>query len=265
MRKKEVIFGNKFRDLDNGYNIFYRDIHEVNNFFINCNKEIPFVLVSHNSDGKITDNPTRFNVGSSNDVTVDNIPPNLIHWYSQNVCITHNKVSSIPIGLENDIWFPEINKIDKIIEKNNNLNLEFQNLLYICFNIQNNPFHREEPYRLFCNLSWSTVENGINGNNDYFNKYLDRIYTHKFVLCPEGNGTDTHRTWETLYVGSIPIEKRNINNSFYEGKLPICFVDEWSEINEEFLNNEYNRITNTIYNLELLTINYWKNKIINTI
>jgi hypothetical protein len=51
--KEQIIFGNKFRDLDNGYNIFYRDIHEVNDFFINCNKEIPFILISHNSDENI--------------------------------------------------------------------------------------------------------------------------------------------------------------------------------------------------------------------
>lgn len=262
--KEQVIFGNKFIDLDNGYNIFYRDIHEANNFFVNCNKEIPFVLVSHNSDGKVTNKPTRFNVGSSNDANIMYIPSNLVHWYSQNICVNFKGLESIPIGLENDVWFPKINKIDKIINKLQEIK-NYQNLMYICFNINNNIQQREEPYRLFSNQFWCTVENGINGNNEYFNKYLDRIYNHKFVLCPEGNGTDTHRTWETLYVGSIPIEKRNINNSFYEGKLPICFVDEWSEINEKFLNNEYNRISNTDYNLDLLTIDYWKNKIKTTL
>jgi len=88
------------------------------------------------------------------------------------------------------------------------------------------------------------------------------VKKHKFVLCPEGNGTDTHRTWETLYVGSIPIEKRNINNSFYQD-LPICFVDSLSEINEDFLNYEFDRIKNTKWNLDKLNFSYWKDKIIN--
>ena len=29
--------------------------------------------------------------------------------------------------------------------------------------------------------------------------------TYKFVACPRGNGIDTHRLWETIYRGSIPV------------------------------------------------------------
>ena len=93
-----------------------------------------------------------------------------------------------------------------------------------------------------------------------FDRYIENIHSHKFVLCPEGNGTDTHRTWETLYTGSIPIEKRNLNNRFYQD-LPICFVDNWSEISESFLENEYYRIKNSTWNLEKLDFNFWKSKI----
>ena len=28
---------------------------------------------------------------------------------------------------------------------------------------------------------------------------------YKFVVAPLGNGPDSHRIWETLYAGSIPI------------------------------------------------------------
>ena len=93
-----------------------------------------------------------------------------------------------------------------------------------------------------------------------FENYIDNIYNHKFVICPEGNGIDTHRKWETLYLKSIPIEKRCINSSFYED-LPICLVNDWSEITEEFLNKEYNRISNSTWNLNKLDMFYWKNEI----
>lgn len=262
--KEEIIFGNKFRNLDNGFNIFYRDIHEVNDFFVNCNKEIPFILISHNSDGSVTDNPTRFNVGSSNDADSRLIPDNLVCWYTQNVKVKHSKIKSIPIGMENDIWFPEINKIEKIINKINE-EKTYINDVYMCFNINNNFSERNYLFNLLNNKSFVTSEIGYNGNNDLFNRFLNNIYNHKFVVCPEGNGIDTHRTWETLYLGSIPIEKRNFNNIYYENKLPICFVNDWNEINEDFLEKEYNRIKNTDYNLDLLNFNYWKNKIENTI
>ena len=33
---------------------------------------------------------------------------------------------------------------------------------------------------------------------------------HNFVLAPWGNGIDTHRFWEILYSGSIPVTKKHI-------------------------------------------------------
>jgi hypothetical protein len=102
---------------------------------------------------------------------------------------------------------------------------------------------------------------GRNGKN--FDSYLDSIYNHKFVVSPQGNGIDTHRTWEPLYMGSIPIEKRNLNNRFYTD-LPICFVDDWGQLTKNFLDSEFDRITSREWNLKMLTFEYWKNKILLT-
>jgi hypothetical protein len=256
------IQGEKFKSIANNENIFYCDIHNAEYFFNSPPKE-NFILITHNSDGKITENPIRFNSGSSNDVDISKIslPNNLIKWYSQNVDVVNDKIESIPIGLENSEWFRDLKKIEKIKQKQTELK-QHKNLLYICHNINTNHLQRSEPYRLFSQKNWATVEHGTNGDN--FDRYLNNIHSHTFVLCPEGNGIDTHRTWETLYVNSIPIEKRNLNNRFYQD-LPICFVDEWSDITEDFLNKEYERIINTIWNLEKLNFKYWENKIKNNI
>ena len=256
----ELIQGEKFTYLDNGFNVFYRDTHEVNDFFKNPPNE-KFILISHNSDGKIKKDNIRTNDGSSNAADISNIPKNLVKWFAQNVCVDHEKVFSIPIGLENSKWFTNLNKKEKIIKKQIEKK-EYKNLLYICHNIQTNISERKEPYEIFKDKTWTTLEYGVNGNN--FDSYLNNLHSHKFILCPEGNGTDTHRTWESLYVGSIPIEKRNYNNRFYND-LPICFVDEWSDITEEFLNKEYERIVNTDWNLEKLKFHYWSDKIKNII
>lgn len=246
----DLIHGEKFIGLSDNEKIFYRKTEHVNEFLKNPPKE-DFILVSHNSDGKILDYDTQFGAN------VNYIPNNLIKWYGQNVCINHEKVKSIPIGLENTIWFPEIRKYDKIsqivTEKKN-----IRNLLYVNHNINTNPIEREKPYEIFRNKSWVTLINGSNGFN--FNDYLNNIYNHKFVLCPEGNGTDTHRTWETLYLNTIPIEKRNVNNQFYTD-LPICFVDDWDEINEIFLENEHERITRLKWNNNKLKFSYWESLI----
>lgn len=247
----EYIQGEKFINLNDNVSIFYIKTEDVNHFFYNPPKN-PFILISHNSDGKILNYDTKFGAN------INNMPNNLIKWYGQNVCVIHDKIESIPIGLENSMWFKEINKPLKIYNKNKE-DKNFKNLLYINHNIQTNYSERYKPYEMFKKSEFVTLVNGMNGLN--FDDYIDNIFNHKFVLCPEGNGTDTHRTWETLYLRSIPIEKRNINNQFYSD-LPICFIDSWDEITEEFLNNEYERITKNIFNLQKLDFNYWKSKII---
>lgn len=249
----EFIIGEKFRNLSDNIGIFYCDTHEVNHFFDNTKIDGEFILITHNSDGKIKFGGTQFPDGD-----INKIPENLIKWYAQNVFDQHEKIESIPIGLENSQWFIEIGKANKIKNKVME-NKNHRNLLYINHNIDTNVNERLNPYKLFTGKSFSTCVTGRNGLN--FDQYLDDVYNHKFVICPEGNGIDTHRTWECLYLNSIPIEKRNANNSGFSD-LPICFVDDWEEINEEFLNSEYDRIINNKYDLSKLDFNYWKNKIL---
>lgn len=49
------------------------------------------------------------------------------------------------------------------------------------------------------------------------------------VACPRGNGEDTHRLWETLYRGSIPIvAKNNWSMSLSAMGVPLIALDDWS-------------------------------------
>jgi len=258
----DYIQGEKFQRLADNNKIFYVDTHNVSNF-LKTPPKTEFVLISHNSDGNITKNPKRFNAGSSNDFFFDynTLPKNLVKWFGQNVDVESEILDSIPIGLENSCWFPTIKKIDKI----NTIRVEekkYINLLYINHNINTNLTERQKPYDILKSKNWCTTEYGKNGEN--FEQYLKMLHSHIFVLCPSGNGLDTHRFWETLYVNSIPVVKRNLNNKFYTD-LPICFIDDWEELDENFLNEELIKIKKMEYNFEQLDFNFWKNKIKNTI
>lgn len=61
-------------------------------------------------------------------------------------------------------------------------------------------------------------------------------------------------------MGSIPIIKKDVWNEEFRD-LPICFINDWSDVTVEFLEYEQNRIKNTNYNLDKLTISYWIDKI----
>jgi len=225
-------------------NIVYLHTMYKNQFFdIIRGLDNKFIIVTHNSD---------INIRSA-----QNLPNNILRWYSQNVNCKDNRLFSLPIGLENSKWFPNLHKQLKLTNKVK-FTKQIRKLVYINHNINTNLKERVEPYQLLNGKSFVTIEFGSNGQN--YDNYIDQIYNHKFVICPEGNGIDTHRKWETLYLNTIPIEKRSINNSFYED-LPICFVNNWEEITEDFLNREYDRIINTKWNLDKLDMFYWLNQI----
>lgn len=247
------IQGEKFITLHNNKNVFYCHTENVNQFLISNNFNEEFILISHNGDGKVFSGGNHFPHANA-----ELIPPKMKKWYAQNVNIKHEKIESIPIGLENSRWFAELKKIEKLQQKSLE-SKKFTNWLYINHNINTNIKERLFPYELLKDQSFVTTKMGQNGFE--YENYLNDIHNHKFVLCPEGNGIDTHRTWECLYLNTIPIEKRNINNSFYKD-LPICFVDDWNEITLEFLEKEYNRIISNSWNLCKLDFDYWKNKIL---
>jgi hypothetical protein len=221
--------------------IVYTDTGYVNEFFKQIIDKKIF-LITHNGDTNIDFAPH----------------PSIIKWFTTNVNIVHPLIESIPIGLENDLWFPEVHKKEKMIAKLNEPRT-FRNLVYMNHNCATNPMVRNRLYQIYEGEQWVTSVRGSNRAN-LFDDYLDNIYNHKFVICPEGNGIDTHRTWEALYLGTIPIERKNLNNRFYDN-LPICFVNEWEDLTEEFLEREYRRIKSDKWNIAKITFEYWKNKI----
>ncbi len=100
------------------------------------------------------------------------------------------------------------------------------------------------------------------GWNSFF--YRRILLNYMFVICPEGNGIDTHRFWEALYLKTIPImEKNKISNFIKKANLPVLIINKWSDLSkydEKKLRNFY--ISNRkLFNSKYLSQNYWKKKI----
>ena len=200
----------------------------------------------------------------NSDVNIDFSPPDCVFkWFSQNVNVFHDRLESIPIGLENDRWFPELRKKEKMLAKLQEPR-KYKNLVYMNHNAGTNPTKREFLYDLFRDKPWVTIDRGVNGKG--FDEYIDNVYNHKFVICPQGNGLDTHRRWETLYMGSIPIEIKQQDSLDYWA-LSFFRVKDWGEVTEESLNTyfkdfEYKSMIH-LWNTKMLTFEWWKNKILN--
>lgn len=100
-------------------------------------------------------------------------------------------------------------------------------------------------------------------NNQPFEEYIETLKTYKFCIAPPGRGIDTHRCWEALMVGTIPIVESNTLNNLYIN-LPVVVVTDWSSITEEYLIIRYQKIIKEQnYDFDKLYTYYWKNKIFN--
>lgn len=89
-------------------------------------------------------------------------------------------------------------------------------------------------------------------------KYAKLAERYKFVACPRGNGLDTHRFWETLYRGSIPIVKESTWARLIEKLgIPLVVVPEWtpSELSKAISYAEFKDFDPR--NVSALWINYW--------
>lgn len=55
--------------------------------------------------------------------------------------------------------------------------------------------------------------------------------SYRFILCPRGNGLDTHRFWESLYRGSVPVViKSPWSQSISRLGIPIVEIEHWGAI-----------------------------------
>lgn len=87
--------------------------------------------------------------------------------------------------------------------------------------------------------------------------FFEDITKSKFVFSPEGNGIDTHRTYEALLFKAIPICEHNDDiKKKYEG-LPIIYTTDYKEITEDFLYEKYMELKGKIFDFSKLFLSYY--------
>ncbi len=176
-------------------------------------------------------------------------------WFSVNVGYNHPNLVPIPIGIASDFSLKNLNSSDFSKFKENNFHKKDINL-YINFRVNTNFKERKDIHNRFKNEPW------VISNSPDLDKitYLNNLSRASFVLCPWGNGVDTHRFWETLYAGSIPVTKKHPTYKPSEG-LPALFVNDYKEINYDLLESFMSNLDLNDYNFEKLTKEYWHKEI----
>jgi hypothetical protein len=184
--------------------------------------------------------------------TFDEIPQNVIKWYSTNCHIIDDKrLIGILFGL--NVTDGKKDGIEKIAQFKTTKNRD--KLVYL--NCSLNTFERVQLYAFYRYYDFVTSKYNINPS-----EFLEDLATHKYTLCPAGNGVDCYRIWEALYMGSIPIVEINeVTNHLLNLGLPIVGLHTLLALNPSELEFLYHKIQDKWYNYrwEVLTSSYWRN------
>ena len=188
----------------------------------------PFALITTDGDASVPSDIAKVTVEALLDC------PWMVSWHTQNYDgHAHPKILPLPIGL--DLHTPRLfTSPSRLVE-----NLKRIRALRL-------PLERV-PLRVLCDLEVSVVSDERRraitalrtcDHVDFLSKRVSqtaiwrRYAGYPFVISAQGNGLDSHRTWELLYLGSIVITKRSSLDGLFEG-LPVVLVDDWKEIGDK--------------------------------
>ena len=215
---KDIKYITELDNLDK-YNSIFVKTDILNQFYNKFGNMIENkIILTHNSDIEIDES------------YIKNIDL-LYKQFSQNCLFKNPKLVPIPIGIENRQWFDHetfhnIRK-SKDIKKTKDF--------YFFFSLNTHPSRIECYNSLKNKLIWNEKRDKEN--------YFIELKKHKYAICPRGNGIDTHRLWECLYLDVIPIV---ISSDFINiDNLPIIILNNWNEFNKENILNEFNNLINS--------------------
>ena len=127
----------------------------------------------------------------------------------------------------------------------------------LCFSLWTHP-SRQECYDIFAggdaapsfvyNLNDADDAGEVPANPNQFEKVpatlvYQKTLDSRYALCPRGCGVDTHRFYECIYLGCVPIVVRTntaFDRLYSPGTgFPCLVVERWADVTEELLDRLY--------------------------
>lgn len=183
-------------------------------------------------------------------------PENISEWYSTNVSYANEKLIPIPLGVNN---FYNKNNFDetnqKVFQKNINSSNEKKSQIFVNFTLDTNFRHRKTALKHVNLLEDKNINVDFGKNTQ---QYFENVAQSKYTLAPWGNGVDTYRFWEALYLGSCPITLSHTHYLGFKG-LPAILINSYSDLNMETLEEKYIKFNPKEINY--LNMDYWFDKI----
>jgi len=184
------------------------------------------------------------------------IPKSVRQLFLQNSFISDSDlVTTLPIGIENLRW--GVNGHPRLMKKDKNWSLRNNMLLMGPFGLTHSERYNL-PYLFSNDPNIKLVENRISPK-----LYSQLTNDYRYVAAVRGNGVDTHRFWESLYRGAMPVVKiTKWSQSLRSFDLPFVEIRDWVpddiySIFSDTVSRDFNPSE-----IDSLWWPFWKNQII---
>jgi hypothetical protein len=186
--------------------------------------------------------------------------------FSTNLRPVRGFSTSLPLGLTNDSNESPIHAIlgnhSHLVRASEDSNIadSYMGSLLINFTVGNSSKNRRPIIDLLPRLKreYKIIESAPDFSEVGRINYLKSLRTTNLVLCPEGNGIDTHRLWETLYMGGVPVIITNPYLNSITHDLPVIHLKSWDDLLDTTeISRRWEEISNHKWNLEKLNLSYW--------
>jgi hypothetical protein len=184
------------------------------------------------------------------------------HIWSVNCITTKANCHPLPLGITNLTNETHLHPIYGNVDIMEHVSKQPQVFdvrdIYCNVNISTNPSYRKPIVDMFSsqpNVTMGTINNSLEGRK----QFLHQMRSHRFTVAPAGMGVDTHRLWEALYMGSIPIVQRSPIHRDWED-LPIAFVDHWHDVTKTWCDTQYEQHKDKFKDptiMKKITIQHW--------
>jgi hypothetical protein len=174
-------------------------------FFRRLAPEEDYVLFTHNSN---VDRPIDGSFARQLD------RPELVAWLGTNAELRHPKLVPLALGVGNPI------KCDpELLKRVQAQRRAKEELFEASFFVSTNPAER----------AYCVEQTGIEPVPKTSQaEFFERLASSYFVLSPNGNGVDCYRTWQALYLRTVPIVTRSLLTEAHPD-LPLIVLDDWSD------------------------------------
>ena len=109
---------------------------------------------------------------------------------------------------------------------------------------------------------WLTCKQNAGQLGTQLPAVYDDLSQYLYWLAPQGNGFDTHRVWEALYLGAVPVMERLpiTRHLFHSPDLPVLLVDDMTRLTSALLLAHAPRFLNLTrdYARRGLQLDHWK-------